>query len=91
MNKRGLLGSILFIIIVVLSISVIAFGSYLINKNMQEFCEGNGFTSYEKAFSRWNNNLCIKIEDNYRVEKIFDSCGDKYCFVLVATVEGGKK
>jgi len=87
MNKKGLFGFIFFMVLILLFISAFIFTERMENKDMKGFCEENGFTSYEKASSRWDNNLCIKIEDNYRVEKIFDKCGNKYCFVKVEVDE----
>ncbi len=80
MNKKGLIGAILFVILV---LGVLVFFYITINsvyKENQSFCENAGFSSYEKKCLACREGICIKIEDGYRVEKKYDKCGNEFCF-----------
>lgn len=81
MNKRGGFWFIIFMIILAGGISLLLIGTYQNEQLHKNFCRDNGFETYEKATTRWDTSLCIKIEDNYRIEKEYDRCGSKLCFV----------
>ncbi len=90
MNKKGLIGMILFFIVAGLIISIIIYIQVTEDKKHKEFCQNNGFETYKNAQFRWENSICIKIEDNYRVEKKYDRCGQRLCFVKNDAKEVGR-
>lgn len=81
MNKKGSFGFILFLGVFILLIVAIGIGAYMEHRNFQDFCQDNGFESYETGAWRGIDHICIKVEDGYRVEKQFDNCGRIYCFI----------
>lgn len=81
MNKRGLFGMIMFFIIIISLVVVGNIGMYKEQKQAKTFCQDNGFETYERGIFRTDNDVCIKVEDGYRVEKEFNKCGKVYCFI----------
>ena len=81
MNKKELL---VVSMIVIIFVSLVVVGSIGMHKDQEQsksFCQDNGFESYEQGVFRIDNDICIKVEDGYRVEKEFGRCGEVYCFI----------
>lgn len=86
MNKRGRVGFIMFVVVLFLFAAAIIVSTNIEHKGFQDFCEDNGFDSYERGAWRGIDHVCIKVEDGYRVEKKFDKCGKVYCFIRTTSL-----
>lgn len=84
MNKRGNLFLVIIIsTMIIFSVLLIGlvYSDIQSNNTLKNFCNSNGYEYHEKAATRWDQTMCIKVEDNTRIESNVGRCGDRWCFV----------
>jgi len=72
------------VVIILLFIFVIAFIPLIEEKELDKFCEGEGYDYGEKNVFRWEKSYCVLEENMVLIKVEVDKCGDNlqdYCFV----------
>ena len=89
MNKKGLYGNIIILILTLLFVLFIVSTFFILNredKALNSFCEENNYSRGESSTFIWEKSYCIKEEKMTLIKDEVEECGDnllEYCFVKV--------